>query len=535
MFADLHCHAHMRSFLCLYPQRATFEKAQKFAPWTIIATNMSRLKHVDRAAGYSQSDLVTLWNSNTRLVFNALYPIETGFFKTPLEPSAGKFQLLRRILRVATHHKAPIRTLMQHLTMRIPTAMINHVVSEEYDYWKFLQEEYAYISKQSGVKTKNQVHTLGVARRTFENNENRRTKYPNYYHAEGKYTIPKNRVEAKAIAKDKENTILMALTIEGAHIFGGGIESEETVLERVDFIKKEWGHPLFFITYSHHFDNGLCGHAHSLPEVAAFVLNQDKALNAGFTLLGWKVIRKLLAIDNNNNPAPEEGYRILIDLKHMSAQGRKDYYEQIIKPCMQQGDVIPVIASHCAYAGRKTLDELIELQDQEDDTFRLTTEQGAFYAWNINVCDEDIRMIYDTGGLFGLSFDKRMLGVSSKRREEKEEQFNNITALWNNLQAVLMVIYNDDHLSQEEKRKAWDMLAIGTDFDGYIDPISDYKTAIQLPQFKKDLLAKIKAVAASEHPVACVADFDAVFTPELVVDKICYNNAIEFTLKHYPK
>jgi microsomal dipeptidase-like Zn-dependent dipeptidase len=535
MFADLHCHAHMRSYMCLRQKRGKYEKKGMYHPWTVVATNMSRLKNVDRAAGYSQSDLVTLWNGGSRLVWNSLYPIEKGFFKTPTQPTGGKHQMLRRIARVATHHKAPLRTLMQHLTMRIPTATIRFITSEEYDYWEFLQDEYAFISSKSGIKTKNEIYTLGVARKTFENSERRRTKYPDYYHAEGTYQIPRNRAEAVEIAQKKEEVMMMALSIEGAHVFGAETESDQTVLDRVDFIKKEWEHPLFFITYTHHFNNGLCGHAHSLPEVAAYVLNQDSLMSEGFTDLGWKVIRKLLSVDANNNPAPEEGYRVLIDLKHMSPLGRKEYYEYLIRPCMEKGDTIPLIASHCSYAARRTLQEIIDVQEDEDDTFRVKTEEGPFYAWGINFCDEDIYMIHATGGLFGLSFDKRMLGVSSKKREEREEQINNINAMWNNIKAVLRVIYTDTSLLAAEKQKSWDMLAIGTDFDGYIDPISTYKTAIELNQFKADLLAKIKEEAAKENPLECVAHFNETFTPELVVDKICYDNALAFTLKHYPE
>jgi microsomal dipeptidase-like Zn-dependent dipeptidase len=151
------------------------------------------------------------------------------------------------------------------------------------------------------------------------------------------------------------------------------------------------------------------------------------------------------------------------------------------------------------------------------------------------MCDEDIHIIYETGGLFGLSFDKRIMGVAGKKSLKKKENTNNIHALWNNIKAVLHVIYHREDLTPTEKRRAWDLLAIGTDFDGYIDPINTYKTAIELNQFKTDLLAEIKKAAASEQPPLCAAGFDAEFTPELVVDKICYNNALAFTLKHYPR
>lgn len=535
MFADLHCHAHMRSYLCLLQQREKMEALDQYHPWTVVASNISRLKHVDRAAGYSQSDLVALWNSGSRLIWNSLYPIEREFFMAGKEPTVGKFPFLRNVVRMATHHKAPLRSLMQHLVMRIPFSTINYVRSDAYDYWQFLQDEYAYISSKSGIKTKNEVYTLGAARKLFENNERRREKYPEYYHAEGTYQIPRNREEALAIAQQNKEVMMMALSIEGSHVFGAETETPETVLERVDYIKKNWEYPLFFITYSHHFNNHLCGHAHSLPDAASFILKQDEGMGKGFTPTGWKVIRKLLSLDEHNNIIPEEPYRILIDLKHMSPRGRKEFYEQIVKPCLKKGDAIPLIGSHCGYSARKTLEEAIALEGEEKDGLRIQTPDGQFNAWGINLCEEDIQLIYETGGLFGLSFDKRIMGVAGKASLKKKENTNNIKALWNNIKAVLHVIYNRKDLTPAQKRKAWDILAIGTDFDGYIDPINTYKTAIELNQFKVDLLAEIKKAAALEQPPLCVSDFDEEFTPELVVDKICYQNALDFTLKHYPE
>lgn len=526
----------MRSYLSLCQQREKYEAEGKYHPWTIVATNMSRLKNVDRAVGYSQSDLVTLWNGNVRLVWNSLYPIEKGFFKTPPAiAEGGKYRFLRKLLRVATHHKAPIRALMQHLTMRIPTSTIKFINSDDYDYWEFLQDEYAYVCSKSGIETQNEIYIPGVARRLVEKPEKRREKYPDYYQAKGTYQIPKNRAEAIEIASKKDEVMLMALSIEGAHIFGAETENETTVLERIDYMKQEWEHPLFFITYSHHFDNGLCGHAHSLPAAASFVLNQEKAMGAGFTPLGWKAIRKLLAINEQNEEAPEEGYRVLIDLKHMSPRGRQEYYNQIIRPCLANGITIPLIASHCSYSGRKTLDDVIALEAQENDLSRIETEHGHFYAWGINMCAEDIELIYKTGGMFGLCFDKRISGVSPKKKEESVERIDNIQAIWNNIKAILMLIYSKPELTKAEKRKAWDMLAIGTDFDGYIDPISTYKTAVRFPSFKQDLLAIMKQEMNEPNPLPCLADFDDTFTPEVAVDKICYDNTLAFTLKHYPQ
>ncbi len=412
--------------------------------------------------------------------------------------------------------------------------MIDYICSPGYDYWTDLQKEYKFISSKSGIPSTNQLYTPGLARQLFENNDKRRKKYAPHYHAEGCYQIPKNRDEALVIAAQSQDIIMMPLTIEGAHVFGANTEDEATVLNRVASLKNDWEHPLFFITYAHHFDNKLCGHAHSLPAIAEFLLNQQAAMNTGISDLGWKVLRKLLSLDANNNSAAEEGYRILIDMKHMSAQARKEYYHQLVLPCIQKGDTIPVIASHCAYAARTSLDELIRLQDKEDDSYRIQTSEGHFYAWNINLCDEDIKMIFRTGGLFGLSFDKRMLGVSSKRKEERKEGLNNINALWNNLKAILNVLYQDESIAASDHKKAWDILCIGTDFDGYIDPISDYKTAHKLEDFKKDLIHAIKASMQSDEAPLCTKDFSDSFSVEQAVNKICYDNALAFTLKHYP-
>ena len=82
MFADMHCHDHMSTYLYLCQKK--FKNGDKeISPWTIIATNMARLKYSDRAAGFGQGDLVALWNSGTRLVFVSMYPIEKDFFISP--------------------------------------------------------------------------------------------------------------------------------------------------------------------------------------------------------------------------------------------------------------------------------------------------------------------------------------------------------------------------------------------------------------------------------------------------------------------
>ncbi|WP_287059446.1 hypothetical protein, partial [Algoriphagus sp.] len=41
-----------------------------------------------------------------------------------------------------------------------------------------------------------------------------------------------------------------------------------------------------------------------------------------------------------------------------------------------------------------------------------TDESWKFNAWNINMCNKDIEWIVRTRGMFGISFDQRILGIT---------------------------------------------------------------------------------------------------------------------------
>src|SRR5690606_14645084 len=133
----------------------------------------------------------------------------------------------------------------------------------------------------------------------YEVIEQQKAAYPQALVAKGKYVVVKSSQELKDTVRNGD--IAMILTIEGAHALGSDQEDVDTLLARVREIKA-WAHPLLFITFSHHFYNYLAGHAHSFPNAAHVVLNQASGMNSGFTDAGWKVIRALLSLDENNTP-----------------------------------------------------------------------------------------------------------------------------------------------------------------------------------------------------------------------------------------
>ncbi|MDH3244031.1 MAG: hypothetical protein OEM26_05410 [Saprospiraceae bacterium] len=90
------------------------------------------------------------------------------------------------------------------------------------------------------------------------------------------------------------DTVLTILTIEGIGIVsqtkkgakkskhGTATESEQVISSRLNRLKEEI--LLFFITFSHHFSTGPCGHARSVPDIARSLgfLNQGHFIYENF-------------------------------------------------------------------------------------------------------------------------------------------------------------------------------------------------------------------------------------------------------------
>lgn len=526
-FADLHLHNHSTSFLWLWPNASKHRANDEYSPWTVVSDNRKALEKARMGSAYSQSDLVKAWNGKLRLAFNGLYPIERGFFKTSMEGITGENRLLKAFTRALASEDLPLRDFLHMAVQHVPDRLVDHVQSPGYDYWTFMNEEYEFAQARDGQETHNSIHTPFIWRQIFENERRRRRKFPEELDARGTYTIPRDRAHLAQLLQ--QEVVTMVLTIEGAHSFGTDEVTLGTRLARVDHVRTKWTHPIFFVTLAHHFDNGLCGHAHSFPNVANFVMDQSPNMNGPLRDGGRRMIRKLLALDNANTHDPAIGYRILIDVKHMSARSRKDYYEEFIKPCRAKGDTIPVIASHCGFTGLTNLQEHMDSEEREkDNTF---DPSGRFSRWNINMCVEDVRMIHDTQGLFGLSMDQRIVGVHSDQKESGGR--NSVIALWDTLKGVLEAVYGDDTRTDADKQLAWNIISLGSDFGGWIDPINDYGTLLKYADLRRDLIIVIDGERRAKTS-SVVAHFTSAADVEAAVDRLCYGNAEAFVLKHYP-
>lgn len=527
-FSDLHCHNHMRAHFWMQEQRKRFERKGQFTPWTVISSNRKGYLKGKMGASYSQTDLVKAWNGNLRLTFNSLYPLEKPFVKG-FKPKLGEDKWTRFLIAFATSHKLPLRDFIQTAYMRIPDDAVDYFQSTAYDYWESLNREMEFVTMDSGKRIKrNEVFTPGLARRIFESEKNRRNNFPREMLAKDAcYHIPKTREDLRA-SVDDDSEITMVLTIEGAHALGTDRASIAEVSRRVNYIKTQWPTPVFFITFAHHFDNKLCGHAHSIPDQGKALLDQSVNLNAGFNDNGRRILREFLGLNRKLEIDPKLGYRILIDVKHMSARARKEYYEEIVKPCLAKDDIIPIIGSHCGYSGISSLEKHIERMPKEVDDY--CDDSGLFNSWNINLCDEDIEMIVKTKGLFGLSFDQRILGITA---EDKESKRNGIQLLWENIEGIVKSAYANENLGDEEKPHIWKCITIGTDLEGLIDPVSPYPTVLEFELFAGNLIFEIEQARKKGNPkhLSHFKDLNEVRT---AVEDFCFHNAANFVKKHYP-
>lgn len=530
-FADLHCHPSMFGFNRLRHTAAEGDPAQ-FHPWHAPPEDAAAMRKGRRASAYAQADVAKLHEGRCRLVFASITPIERGFFTLPearqqsfpaealklatgttlirsvvRRATDGSFEALHELTGILRNH-GPVRTAVQMGYLRYGLTRIQYMQGPDFDYWDEFLREYDFWQNAAGQRTRTESSIIGPT--------------------EGCYHMPASPEALGAILDDEaSDDVAILMTIEGAHTFSIDAHEQphrpEIIFDRIRALK-DLPSPIFFLTIAHHFDNGLCGHAHSIPDVGDLVLDQTWRMHEGLEPegdLGYRAIRELLSLDEElqDTGAP----RILIDCKHMSARSRKEYYARVVRPAnarlQQDAPKIPVLFSHGAYAGVRTLDRMIQDAPREDDYWR----SGPYYAWNLNCSDEDVRMVLETDGLIGLCLDQRVAGVLPRQKVHRE-QWSNI--LMNQVFGLVDAIMLDDTIPDADKIRIWDCICIGSDYDGLIDPMSAYPTALELDDLAEDLRRELHD--ARHTRMIAEVGVDAI------VDKIAFENAHRFATAHMP-
>jgi microsomal dipeptidase-like Zn-dependent dipeptidase len=297
-------------------------------------------------------------------------------------------------------------------------------------------------------------------------------------------------------------------------VFNCGLDNpakENEVLGNVAKLKN-WDHRPLFISIAHHFYNELCGHAESLSPLLKRFLDQSQGLNTGFTDLGRKVLHGLL--DNS------EGNRIFVDIKHMSTQSRKEYFQ--ILDSEYHNEMIPIIVSHGAVNAWKSFDNR---QTQIPDS------AGKFKEIDINIYDDEIVRIFDSRGFLGIQLDERRIASKAEleqsggRLSRRKILFHKSRLIWNQIRHIAEVL-------DKNERFGWSTAVIGSDFDGIIDPLNGYWTAEEL-RFLDDYLLKHAYNYMLGNGKNLKLETNRNIDPEEIINRFMYVNAYEFLERYY--
>lgn len=489
-FADIHCHPGLHPFAWDFAGKKKNENVWDYDPPKPRQRN-------SKYPEFTQADFRTLAKGGTKLAFVSIYPIEQGWFKPNVLADGSISDFLARVIS------------------KLPSKFVNAVQSDDHQYFDFFFKEYHYLHEENGK--------------------------PHDVDGEVYRYILLNPGDDLDEVLSRHNTIGAIMSVEGAQSFIPGNETSinnasfdfDQTIRNIEAVKG-WDHPPFFVSMSHHFYNGFCGHARSLPGFASKLLDQKVGLNEPFNDNGRKVVDCFLGLNDYEG----NGHRILIDTKHMSVAAREEYYQKVREYNQDKADPdkIPIVVSHTAYSGHATMAEAIIRPDTDEDKY---ADSEIFNNWSINLCDDEILEIFNSNGIIGLNFDERILS-GQRVMDEYESRFSKkdirdkdpeVRRFWaqqmlNNILGIVKAVIYSSSIPPGQKVRIWNMLSIGTDFDGMINPEDGFVTSEEFG----DLYDYLTEIMPMQPDIGHLLQGLSV---EEVLDKIAYENAVNFARMYY--
>lgn len=287
--------------------------------------------------------------------------------------------------------------------------------------------------------------------------------------------------------------------------------------------------------------------------------------------------------------------KILVDIKHMSIASRLKFYDEIDKGNIQKH---PIICSHGGFTGcwfnSATHDETYndyvfsvrkvgnnqKLLVAKPIKFKGDLIPAAFNASSINLYNEDIVRILQSGGIIGISMDQRVLGFHNKVSRVAIDNPNELYMFdteyfsLSDFQTVqkggafgrkvaddtmdfaltskefiaktpnpvdfgdlhfkhfVMHILHAINIAREFGGEAAVLklllaqICIGSDFDGMIDGLDSCKTVEDMPTFKQKFIDEFKDYADDAGVI-----LPNTLTIQQIADRIFYENGRDFILK----
>lgn len=500
-FVDLHSHPSSKAFARSFarsPQGKQSPNPKSLtSSWRKDSPSLfDKIKnYVVTLTNFIQADGESLLRGRVAVTCLSLYPQEKGFFANKLGTGA-------------------LSDALSALATEYGKQRIDHIQKMK-SYWEDLKMETAFLLQMENKP----VNVAGK---------------------KASYIIARSFDDIAALMRTEElgQTVLAFIpTIEGSHVFDQMMDSNtppskypkgvpdefmDTLLSRVYELRTGSNGliPPAFLTLAHHFWNGLCGHSKSLGNMVKCVVDQQNGMEEGITIAGKEVIRALLREEHDQNMHLVR--KVPIDVKHMNRRSRLEYFEMLDDEFKEQG--IPVLASHAAVTG---------LPAPGLPPVTPAAKEGLFMSDPINIYDDEILKIEETGGLIGLQLDERRIGSQQALREargnirRRDILYSWSKLVWNQIRHIAEVL--DMH-----GRYAWGIQAMGTDFDGIIDPINGYWTAESMDDLD-DYLLKHAYNYLKETKYSCplIMEQNRLISPEEVVERVMTSNALNFLAKYY--
>lgn len=466
--ADLHCHPSMKPYGRSFPDRIPGTNPlikdciYFYGDPPFVKKILNKILGI---TSFPQAGIQALEKGGVGLIFCSLYPFEKGFVRKGALPG-------------------DLVTDSVNLVAGIGKERIHYIQDSHNGYFADLENEYVFLKALDG-----KVFTFGPKKI--------------------RYVLLIDFQHIAQSEDDEVRTVYIGLSFEGMHALYNRFEDvgsddplvKQSLMDNLAKVKA-WPHCPLFITFAHHFYNGLCGHAASLTDFSVkLITNQSVMLGTGLNALGKDMIRALLSKTN--------GKRILIDIKHMSIASRKEYFELLDQE--YKNEHIPVIVSHGAICG-------------DEHAYNL------FLSSDINFSDREIVLIGQTKGLFGIQLDERRIASSHEialfRKHLGSEAILLHAALfvWRQIRYIAVLL-------DINRLPAWDIQCLGSDNDGIVNPIDGIWTSADFGLLKDRLLIHANAFVA--NPDYNMSMPDNLISGAEIVEKFMSRNMLSFMEKNF--
>ena len=522
---DIHCHTSSKPYMSgrNNPVHKPFETYENEIQGWLLKRLKKQIENISNVRLATQSNFDNLHQGNVRVIIASLTPLEKAFLVTNVQPGSFLNDTIRDLV---SDHTTPWEDTLKG---KVVNALTGYY-TDDVDFVKKMMLNYFQESLLPEYNYFTKFHNQGNDGGTY------------------KIQFVKNYTQIEETISADASTICVLLSIEGAHTLSkqvpnlGALRRQQGISHEndqddftplIDYLNnieamKQWEFVPFYISLNHHFWNGLAGHAKSLMKLIGTIVSQEEGINEGLKGMGEEVIKLLLKKTN--------GPRILIDIKHMSPKCRKDFYAFIKIEYWNKNDRVPLICSHTGVVSKsRSLDALI----QQDDDNELLDDSNYLHENSINLCAEDILIIAESNGIIGLQLDeKRIAGNNIIDIIKNNEEVDSTELRRQYVKVIFANLF--EMVKTVNSVSGWDLLCIGSDYDGLVNHLDFYPTSAEMPVLRNDMLEFLQDPEEISQPgfnysLSLIEIRRLMFglTAETIIEKLFAGNVMEFLKRNF--